>query len=63
LICDLLTITIGDVVHVLIHCRPISKRLSCLQPSPAVRRRKPPSPGFWAASSWVHPGGTGLGAR
>ena len=34
LICDLLTIMIGEVVHVLIHCRPISKRLSCLQPRP-----------------------------
>src|SRR6476619_7462314 len=48
-ICDLLTITIGDVVHLLIHCRPISKRLSCLQPRPAVRRRKPPSSGFWVS--------------
>src|SRR4051812_41130792 len=46
LVCDLLAITVGNVVHVPIQCRPICESLSSLQPSSAARRHKPPRPGL-----------------
>src|SRR5215212_10041955 len=46
LVCDLLPITVSNVVHVPIQCRPICESLSGLQPSSAAWRHKPPSPGL-----------------